>query len=108
MAAGNQVDAAIRSLEKIIADADADNEELHALAYNALGTALRKAQKPQHALLAFLHVDLLYNSNPEAHAEALANLEQLFTELHKPEHAKRIRATLDQRYKNSRWATGAR
>jgi tetratricopeptide (TPR) repeat protein len=108
MAAGNQVDGAIRSLQKIIADADADNEELHALAYNALGTALRKAHKPQEALLAFLHVDLLYNSNSETHAEALANLEQLFTELHKPEHAKRIRTTLDQRYKNSRWATGAR
>ncbi|MGA2065391.1 MAG: hypothetical protein ABSG86_10490 [Thermoguttaceae bacterium] len=106
MAAGSQVDEAIRILQNIIANADADNEELHALAYNALGTALRKARKPQEALLAFLHVDLLYSSNPEAHAEALANLEQLFTELHKAEHAKRVRATLEQRYHNSRWATG--
>ena len=108
MASGTQVDAAIGALQKIIDEAPEGDEELHAQAFNALGTALRKARKPQEALLAFLHVDLLYNSNPEAHAEALANLEQLFVELHKPEHAKRIRATLDERYKNSRWATGSK
>jgi tetratricopeptide (TPR) repeat protein len=108
LAASNKLDEAIKTVENIITNADAENVDLHALAYNALGSALRQARKPQEALMAFLHVDLLYSSNAEAHAEALANLEQLFTELHKPEHARRIRQTLDERYKNSHWATGAR
>ena len=96
--------AAVKNLQEIIVAANADNVELHALAYNALGTALRKEAKPMDALLAFLHVDLLYSNNPEAHAEALANLEQLFNEIHKPDKARRIRAVLDDRYKDSRWA----
>lgn len=104
MAASDKVDQAIKMLDDIIAKADSENMELHALAYNALGTALRKAGKPKEALLAFLHVDLLYSGVPEAHAEALANLEQLFTEIHKPDHARRARAVLDERYKDSRWA----
>ncbi|MGD0899518.1 MAG: hypothetical protein ABR915_16925 [Thermoguttaceae bacterium] len=108
LAAANKLDEAIKSLENIIANADADDADLHALAYNALGTTLRQARKPQEALFAFLHVDLLYSSNGESHAEALANLEQLFNELHKPEHAHRVRQTLNELYKNSRWATGAR
>jgi tetratricopeptide (TPR) repeat protein len=104
MVAAGKAPAAVKVLQEIIASASADNVDLHALAYNALGTALRKQEKPMEALLAFLHVDLLYSNNPEADAEALANLEQLFNEIHKPEKARRIRAMLDDRYKNSRWA----
>ena len=54
------------------------------MAYNALGTALRKAGKPKEAILAFLHVHLLYSTQPDLDAEAVANLEKLFTETHKP------------------------
>ena len=43
--------------------------------------------RTKEALLAFLHVDVLYGSSPETHAEALANLVELFTELHKSDHA---------------------
>jgi hypothetical protein len=106
LTAANKLDEAVKALQGIVNDADADNADLNALAYNALGTALRKAHKPQEAVIAFLHVDLLYSSNPDAHAEALANLYQLFNELHKPEHARRVRETLNERYKNSRWAKG--
>jgi tetratricopeptide (TPR) repeat protein len=108
LAAAGQTAPAIKSLREIIDKADSDNVELHALAYNALGTALRKDGKPKEAVLAFLHVDLLYSSVQEAHAEALANLEQLFEQIHKPDYARRARQELDQRYKNSRWASGVK
>ena len=108
MAAGEKVDQAIRILNDIIDKADADNLELNALAYNALGTALHKAGKPKEAVLAFLHVDLLYSGAPEAHAEALANLAKLFLEIHKPEHARRAQQTLQDRYKSSHWAEAAK
>ena len=100
-----KADQAIKSLNEIIAKVSSDNVEINALAYNALGTALRKSDRPKiEAVLAFLHVDLLYSSIPEAHAEALANLESLFEEIHKPDHARQVRAVLDERYKGSRWA----
>ena len=108
LAAEGQTSGAIKSLQEIIDKADAENVELHALAYAALGNALRKAGKPKEAVFAFLHVDLLYSSAQDAHAEALANLEQLFEEIHKPDYARRARQELDERYKNSRWATGGK
>ena len=78
---------------------------LGARAYNALGTALRKAGKPYDALLAFLHVDILYFASPEDHAEALANLAALWHEVHKTDRAIQAQETLRKRYKNSRWAS---
>lgn len=108
MALTGKADLAVRTVEEIVAKIEGDNVELHALAYNALGTALRKSGKPDKAVLAFLHVHLLYSSLPEAHAEALANLEQLFTETHKPVHAQEMRQILDDRYRDSRWAKGLR
>lgn len=101
--AGQHADA-IKLVEEIIGKADPEAVELHARAYNTLGTALRKAEKPEDALLAFLHVDVLYFSIPEAHAEALANLAELWNELHKSERALQARQILEQRYKNSPWA----
>jgi tetratricopeptide (TPR) repeat protein len=106
LAASQKADQAIKMVESIITKIDADNIEMHARAYNALGMALRRAYKPKEALLAFLHVDLLYNTMPDAHAEALANMVELFTELHKADHARRARATLEEHYKGSPWAAG--
>jgi tetratricopeptide (TPR) repeat protein len=106
LAATGQADAAIKMIEEVIAKAD--NDELNAQAYNALGFALRKAKKPKEALLAFLHTDLLYPSSPDAHAEALANLVALFREQYKPVHSKRARATLLERYGSSHWAASVK
>jgi len=57
--------------------------------------------------LAFLHVDVLYFTVPEAHAEALANLVELWEAMHKTERAQRARAILDEQYRNSPWAKKA-
>lgn len=105
LAQENKPDEAIELVNEIILATDPEQTRLLARAYNALGTALRKAGKPNDALLAFLHVDVLYFSSPEDHAEALANLAELWNEIHRPERAVQARQTLLQRYKNSRWAT---
>ncbi len=97
-------DEAIKMVETILGKADPEQVELHAEAYNTLGTALRKAGRTHEALLAFLHVDLLYFSKPEAHAEALANLADLWDEVHKTQRAVRARRILEERYRNSRWS----
>jgi hypothetical protein len=47
----------------------------------------------------------MYDLQLDADAEAVANLEKLFTETHRPQHARDMRSILDDRYKNSHWAT---
>ena len=104
LAASNKHDEAIKMVQSIIAKADPEEVELLARAYNTLGGALKAAGRTKEALLAFLHVDVLYFSIPDAHAEALANLAELWNAVHKTERATRARRVLEQRYKNSPWA----
>jgi tetratricopeptide (TPR) repeat protein len=99
-------EGALRNLGEIIDKLDDRNPEIAAMAYNAQGTAYRKAGKPDKAVLAFLRVHLMYSLQPDAHAEAVANLEKLFNETHKPKHAQEMHSILNDRYKSSRWAKG--
>ena len=62
------------------------------------------AGRTTEALLSFLRVDQLYAAEPEAHAESLANLAELWTERHMIERASRARQTLRERYQQSPWA----
>ena len=94
----------IKAVDEILAKADPEDVELHARAYNTKGTALRKTGRTKEALLAFLHVDVLYFAVPEAHAEALANLAELWNELNRTERAMRARDLLESQYANSPWA----
>jgi len=104
LASEGQHDQAIKTVAAILEKADPEDIELHARAYNTLGNAYRKAGRDKEALMAFLHVDVLYFTVPECHAEALANLAELWTKVHKAERAVRARRILDERYKNSPWA----
>ena len=104
LAAVGKTSEAIQAVEEIIANSDPEDSDLQARAYNTLGTAHRKAGRTKEALLAFLHVDRLYASVHEAHAEALANLAVLWTEVHKTERAVAARKVLEESYANSPWA----
>ena len=97
-------DDAIRAINEIIKGADSDDARLLARAYTVLGTAQRAAGRTSEALLSFLRVDQLYSAEPEAHAESLANLAELWTERHMIERARHARQTLCERYKDSPWA----
>jgi len=108
LAAQQKFDEALQLVQPVIANGDPENTELMARAYNTLGTALRRAGKPKDAALAFLHTHLLYFAIPDAHAEALFNLAQLWDELKMPERAVEARTLLSQRYANSRWAKMAK
>ena len=104
LAAKGQTEQAEKMVKDVIAKADAEYGELHSRAYNTLGTIQRKAGRTKDALLAFLHVEILYFAYPEQRAEALSNLEQLWTEVHRPERARKAREILDTYFKNSPWA----
>jgi tetratricopeptide (TPR) repeat protein len=104
LAASQKTDEAIRIVENIILNASPENEILQARAYNVLGTAYRQANRTNEALLAFLHVDLLYPTVMDAHAEALGNLVELWGQVHRAERAQRAKKTLEEQYKESPWA----
>jgi tetratricopeptide (TPR) repeat protein len=94
---------AVRMLNDAIDRAPAENNQIYAIAYNALGGAYLKMKQPDDALYAYLHVDVLYNQSPEQHAEALFHLKDLWAQLKKPERAKEAAETLKTRYPSSPW-----
>ncbi len=104
LAETSKVDDAVRIIEKVIQDADPQQKELHARAYNALGTCYEKAKETKKALYAFLHVDVVYSNVPEAHAEALAHLVFLWKAVGNEEQSREAREMLQQRYAGSKWA----
>jgi tetratricopeptide (TPR) repeat protein len=105
LAATGDADNAIQLVQEVIDKANPEDVDLNARAYVALGNCYR--QKPgavKEARDAYLHVDLLYAGNRDAHAEALANLARLWNELGKPERALQATQLLKDRYANSVWA----
>jgi tetratricopeptide (TPR) repeat protein len=105
LAATGQADAAIEQVTAVIDNADPEDVDLNARAYVTLGNCYR--QKPgavKEARDAYLHVDLLYTGNREAHAEALSNLTRIWNELGKPERALQAAQLLKDRYASSVWA----
>jgi tetratricopeptide (TPR) repeat protein len=97
-------DEATAMIEKIIRDADPQQKDLNARAYNALGSCYEKANKTKDALFAFLHVDVLYSTVPDAHAEALFHMVSLWKAIGQEERSREARETLQQKYPSSRWA----
>jgi len=73
------------------------------LAYATLGDALRAEGKDQDAIIAFVRVDVVHNSIPDAHAEALFNLVQLWDKMKNPERSRQVRQALEATYPESRW-----
>jgi tetratricopeptide (TPR) repeat protein len=102
LAETGKAEEGIASLEEIINKADAQDATLLSRTYNALGRCYLKANKPKEAVLAFLHTDLLYSGEAEAHAEALYFLSRHWTDANKSAIA---RTTLRERYAGSAWAT---
>ena len=93
-----QIDEGVTMIQNVIRDADPENSELHAIAYNALGQCYEQAGKPKEALLAFLHVDVLYSSIPAAHVEALERLTALWTSFGQNGRAREARELLRDQY----------
>jgi len=95
---------AVRAIEQMIQDTDPEQKELQARAYNALGDCYERAGRTKDALLAFLHVDVLYSTVPDAHAEALSHLSKLWESVGQQARAREARRLLNEQYGASRWA----
>jgi tetratricopeptide (TPR) repeat protein len=104
LADSKQLDQAVGLIEQMIQDTDPEQKELQARAYNALGDCYERAGRTKDALLAFLHVDVLYSTVPDAHAEALSHLTMLWDAVGQTARARQARQTLNEQYHGSRWA----
>ena len=98
-------DAGIESIEKIIAENDSSDAELFASAYNALGDCLQKKGQSKDALMAYLHVDILFYADSEKHAESLYHLTNLWSQLKNTDRAAAARNLLTERYSGTIWAS---
>jgi hypothetical protein len=103
-AADGKVDESAAAIGEIIAQADPENAELQARAYNALGDCYLKSGDPRGALFAFLHVDLLFHQQPEAHAKALHELVGLWKTAGRDTRSQEAAEQLAKKYPGSRWA----
>lgn len=99
----NQHDQAEKVLEEVLRDIPADATAVQAEAYLRQGDSLRSAGKNKPALLAYLHVDLLFANQSDFHAEALYRLSQLWTAVGHPDRAADASARLQERYPASEW-----
>jgi tetratricopeptide (TPR) repeat protein len=102
-----QADEGVKALEDLIKNNDPKDTALFARVYTALGNCHLKANRTKEALMAFLHVDLLFNADGESHAEALFHLSKLWAAVNKSDRAVAARNLLKERYSGSTWAKGA-
>jgi tetratricopeptide (TPR) repeat protein len=92
------------AIGEIIAQANPADAKLLARAYNALGDCYLAAGDTRGALYSFLHVDLLYNTEPEAHAKALHELVPLWKAAKHADRSHEAADELAKKYPTSRWA----
>lgn len=104
LAAGGKVDESTAAIGEIIAKAGPEDAKLQARAYNALGDCYLKSNDSRAALFAFLHVDLLYHQEAEAHAKALHELVKLWKAVGQDARSQEAAAQLAKKYPDSRWA----
>jgi len=99
-----KADEGIQLINEVLPQIGLDERELRGRAFRARGLCYLKKDQKKDALLDFLHVDLLYNSVPEIHAEVLFRLSKLWPALGKGQRAREAAKQLKELYPNSRWA----
>jgi tetratricopeptide (TPR) repeat protein len=105
LAETGKAEEGVALMQEIIKNNDPQDAPLFARTYNALGRCYLKLNKPKDALLAFLHVEILFAGEADAHAEALYHLSKLWGDINKSDRAVTARTTLRERYAGSIWAT---
>ncbi len=99
-----QLDEAIATLDEVISKSSESESQTLARAWVLKGDCMRGKNLPKDALMAYLHVDVLYASEPAAHAEALYRLANLWGPAGQQARAEEALALLTTRYPNSTWA----
>jgi tetratricopeptide (TPR) repeat protein len=94
---------ALTALDEVVDKASPDDSALMAEAYLLQGECLESANRTKEAVLAFLHVDVLFARESTYHAEALYHLAKLWKAVQHPDRALEAQAKLEGSYPNSEW-----
>ncbi len=97
-------DDALKLIDEIIKSTSVDEKRAMSEAYVLQGDCYQAQNKPKEAVLAYLHVPVLFENEKAAHAEALFNLAKLSGTIGQAERAAEARADLLERFPNSEWA----
>ncbi len=100
-----QPDEGIKLAESVISKESSDNQSAFAYAYNALGACYKQKEDWKQAVHAYLHTDLLFFTEPQAHAEALYELQGIWRQLNRGDRASEARQKIKNRYRNTFWAS---
>ncbi|QDV27232.1 tetratricopeptide repeat protein [Aureliella helgolandensis] len=96
--------AALDQLNSMVKTGDSTDQELFARISNAKGACFLAMKQPDRAILSYLHTDLLFFTEADAHAEALYQLSKLWPGAGQAARAADAKARLTQRYASSTWA----
>jgi tetratricopeptide (TPR) repeat protein len=102
-----QTDEAIVTLDGVINQASESESQTLARAWVLKGDCFRSKNLPKDALMAYLHVDVLYPSEPAAHAESLYHLVSLWAPAGHQDRSDEAMARLSEKYPNSPWTKQA-
>lgn len=97
-------DQAVKTLDDVIAKSSPADAAVQAEAFLRKGDSLEAQGKDKDALLAYLHVDVLFPGEAGPHAEALFHLSKLWANVGKAERAAEARRKLSEQYPASEWA----
>lgn len=104
MVAQKKFDEALKVVGEALEALNADEPEGMAEAYVLQGDCLQAQNKLKEAILAYLHVPVLFENQREMNARALFNLAQLFAKTDQPERAQAATSQLKDEYGDTTWA----
>lgn len=107
LVAQSQFPEALKTLEDVTNNGPPDNSALQAEAYVLQGSCLQALNRTKEAILAFLHVDVLFARESTYHAESLYQLSRLWRTVQHDDRALDAQAKLVSSYPNSEWAKKA-
>ncbi len=96
-------DEALAVLDEVTAKAPQTATALQAEAYVLQGNSLQAANRNKEAVLAYLHVDILFPRETAYHAESLFHMARLWKTVQAPERGVDAEAKLTALYPNSEW-----
>jgi tetratricopeptide (TPR) repeat protein len=95
--------AALVAISQAIKSASPEDSVVQAQAYVLKGNALKDQGKTKEAILAYLHVPVLFEKEATLNAEALYNLAVLWPQVDQPQRGAQASADLQANYPNSTW-----
>ncbi|MGI9518533.1 MAG: hypothetical protein ACR2NP_15870 [Pirellulaceae bacterium] len=97
-----------RMATEIIQSESPKNAMVFAYANNAIGASYLQENLLKEAVRSYLKTELLFTIDPDSHAEALYHLQTLWDQLEQPGRASAARQKINDRYRNTYWATKSR